>query len=73
MGLAGVLVDQVWRKQELLVLAKIVSLFFVCLYSSLTSVGTSGKEEFPFATFSFYSAIFLPYLEMPLANFGNLV
>jgi hypothetical protein len=33
---------------------------------------TSGKEEFPFATFSFFSALFLPYLEMPLANFCKL-
>jgi hypothetical protein len=32
----------------------------------------SGKEEFPFATFSFFSALFLPYLEMPLANFCKL-
>jgi hypothetical protein len=37
------------------------------------SGNTSGKEEFPFATFSFFSALFLPYLEMPLANFCKLL
>jgi hypothetical protein len=39
MGLAGVPVDQVWRKQEPLVLAKIVSLvsFFLCLLIFFTN------------------------------------
>lgn len=46
MGLAGVPINEVWRKQDPLLLAKIVSLvsfFFVCLYSSLTSVGKVPK------------------------------